>query len=359
MAGLRGFGFRTRWVAWSLLYGLCFASGLNGVPLAAQDAPAYTLHAYTDAIQIPVLVLSRKHEPIKPVAADRFSVSLDGGPQFRATHVRLEGDDPVSLSILIDVSEPQAELLPKIGDAIAGLAPLSLRPQDHVSVFAMDCSLIRTLNDVPADPERLKRRVEAALQPWGDRGRKFGVGCRQTVHLWDALALMTTQLSKLPGRRVILAVTDGADLGSAHTWNELRRFAQASGVAIFGLSDEFNESSRLRFQNIGQENPFNSVCELSGGLWFTVSKKGLSNKLRWFTDIVRGRYIVEFPRPFNGAIGLHNLSVSIAKSDAFVRSSGISVPIADPAVLADPTTVPSDPSLTPELGNHRVLTPPH
>jgi hypothetical protein len=357
MAGLRGFGFRTRWVAWCFLCGVCFASGW--APLAAQDASVRTLHAYADTIQIPVLVLSGKHEPIQPVAADRFSVSLDGGPQFRATHVRLEGDDPISLSILIDVSEPQAELLPKIGDAIAGLAPLSLRPQDHVSVFALDCSLIRTLNDVPSDPERLKRRVDAALQPWRDRGHKFGAECKQTVHLWDALALVTAQLSKLPGRRVILAVTDGGDLGSIHTWNELRRFAQASGVAIFGLSDEFSESSRLRFQNIGQENPFNSVCELSGGLWFTASKKGLANKLKWFTDIVRGRYIVEFPRPLNGAIGLHNLSVSIANSHAFVRSSGVSVPIADPAVLADPTTVPSDPALAPELGNHRVLTPPH
>jgi hypothetical protein len=49
----------------------------------------------------------------------------------------------------------------------------------------------------------------------------------------------------------------------------------------------------------------------------------------------------------------------VNKTDAFIRPAGISVPVVDPAVLADPTTVPSDPSSTPELGKRRVLTPPH
>ena len=45
--------------------------------------------------------------------------NIDSGPWFRATHVRQEGDDPISLSILLDVSGDAAELMPKIDDAIA------------------------------------------------------------------------------------------------------------------------------------------------------------------------------------------------------------------------------------------------
>jgi len=49
---------------------------------------------------------------MEPVAANRFSVSHDGGPQFRATYVRLEGDDPdLAFSILIDVSAAQSAVL--------------------------------------------------------------------------------------------------------------------------------------------------------------------------------------------------------------------------------------------------------
>jgi hypothetical protein len=50
--------------------------------------------------------------------------------------------------------------------------------------------------------------------------------------------------------------------------------------------------------------------------------------------------------------------VKVAKGEEdFIRSAGISVPLPDAAVLADPTTVQSDPSLTPELGTRKVVTP--
>jgi hypothetical protein len=67
--------------------------------------------------------------------------------------------------------------------------------------------------------------------------------------------------------------------------------------------------------------------------------------------MVRERYIVDFPRPVNSTAGRHSFEVRIEKTPAFIRPAGISIPIADPAVLADPTTVPSDPNLTPVQGN--------
>lgn len=79
----------------------------------------------------------------------------DNGLLFRATHVRVEGDDP--LSALLDVSGEAAKLMSKISDAIAGHAPLSLHSKDHVSIYAVDCSPIQSFNDVPG--ERLSRRM--------------------------------------------------------------------------------------------------------------------------------------------------------------------------------------------------------
>jgi hypothetical protein len=119
--------------------------GVGGVLLVAQEKPVMTLHAYADTVQIPVLVLGPDREPIGPIATKRFSISLDEGPLFRATHVRVEGDDPISLSIVLDVNGSQMELLRKIDEAIAGLAPLSLGARDHVSVYTLDCSLVRSL----------------------------------------------------------------------------------------------------------------------------------------------------------------------------------------------------------------------
>ncbi|HET6216588.1 MAG TPA: hypothetical protein VFE27_06180 [Acidobacteriaceae bacterium] len=134
-----------------------------------------------------------------------------------------------------------------------------------------------------------------------------------------------------------------------NTWNELRVFAAASGVAIFGITRHESRPS--------PEAAFQLVCAQTGGLVLTTKIGKVSRGLERFTTMLRERYILEFPRTDSAASGPHSLDVTIANSNAVIRSTGISVPIADPRILADPTTVPSDPSHAPQLGKRRILTP--
>jgi hypothetical protein len=329
----------------------------------AQEEPIHTLHVYTNLIQIPTLVLGPNRDRLKtPIAENRFSVSIDSGPWFRATHVRQEGDDPISLSILLDVGGDSSELMPKIDAAIGGLAPLGLHPKDHVSIYALDCALVRSLNDAPAESERLKLAVNQALESWTIRKKtRHGPNCRQSVHLWDALAHIAGELYKLPGRRVILAVTEGRDKGSRYTWKEVMTYAGATGVAVFGVTYIPAEAVGGRFQFLrwSGEDPFHSLCELNGGVVLLSTTASLEFTLQRFVTMLRERYIVEFPRPTNTTSGQHAMNIQVAKSNYFVRPAGISVPIPDAALLADPTTVPSDPSRTPEVGKRKPMTKPH
>jgi len=372
MAHVGDLGFRCRSVAWGIRFLLCVL-GLpvlwSGALLRAQDTstpqdePIHTLHVYTNLIQIPTLVLGPYREQIrKPIAESRFSVSIDNGPWFRATHVRQEGDDPISLAILLDVSGDSAELMPKISDAIAGLAPLSLHPKDSVSIYALDCALARSWNNAPADNEGLKVAVDAALQFWTTRmHKKHERNCQQSVHLWDALAYVIAAGDRALGRQVILVVSDGRDKGSTRSWNEVRVFAQAGGVAVFGISDipAYATGTSRMFPQLDRKNPFQSLCELTGGMVLLTSSRSFEETLKRFTSMLRERYIVEFPRPGNSTAGQHGMEVKIAKGGGdFIRSSGISVPLPDAAVLADPTTVPADPSLAPEQGSRKVITKP-
>lgn len=199
------------------LFALTLMTVLGNVVSAAQDAPVHTLHVYANLIQIPSLVLSWDGEALRrPLDAKRFYIRVDSGPWFRATHVRLEEDDPISLAILLDTNGDVAELMPKMEKAIAALP---LRSRDHVTIYALGCTLQRSLADRPAEPEMLKLGVEHALQPWVDHKKdKHRDQCKAPVHLWDALNYAVWQLNQLPGRRVILAVTDGIDTGSVHPW---------------------------------------------------------------------------------------------------------------------------------------------
>ena len=148
-------GFRYRSVgggAKLLLIVAAMTAALNEAALMAQDEPRMvvdggvpTLHVYTNLVQVPTLVLTMSQDRVgKPIAESRFSVSIDSGRWFRATHVRQEGDDPISLSILLDVSGDSADVMPKMGDALGKLASLSLHSRDRVSMYALDCSLRRS-----------------------------------------------------------------------------------------------------------------------------------------------------------------------------------------------------------------------
>lgn len=330
--------------------------GAAATQMAAQDQPTPTWHVSTNLIQLPVLVLGPDQGRTAPVAENRFKVSIDGGPLFPATHVRIEGDDPISLSILMHVSGFEGSiLLPRMNEAVADLAPTYLHGNDHVSVYTLDCALTRWANDVPAERARLTSAVNSAQRSWTERTRdKKHATCSHPLNLWDSLAFLSTSLHKLPGRHVVLAITDGDDKGSRNNWNELRLFAQAEGVAIFGVMYRPDlEPAWMRKREI--ENRFDAVCQLTGGTILFAEGRDLSKVLQRFTTMLRERYIVEFPPPAKGTPGQHGLVVSIGKSRDFIRSAGVSVPVADAALLADPRTIPQDESRAPVVGSRRIL----
>ncbi len=361
--------FRRGWKAEGLVarigrYGWCVLALIGlGVPAvvaqegpAAQDEKVVTLHVYTNLVQTAALVLSPDHRPLAPIAEGRFFVSLDGGPPFRVTHARLEGDDPISLAILLDLTQPFPDLMKTIDGAIAGLAPLSLHPRDRVSVYAQDCVLSRWSADAPAEPASLQQAVALALGEWRARGRTRLNHCQDRSSLRDSLIKMTQALSEEPGHRVILVVTDGIDRGSRSPWNAVRLSAQSSGVAIFGLSETVLESG-LTQAEAQSENLFVSSCESSGGMVLTTNVKGLAKQLEDFVAMLRGRYIVEFPHALATTPEDHNMDITVEKSNPFIRATGIRVPVDDPAILSDPTTVLTDPAKTPVLGKRKAMPP--
>ena len=186
----------------------------------------------------------------------------------------------------------------------------------------------------------------------GSHGGRANAGtpCTPKVHLWDALAYVTKQMSDRPGRRVILVISDGHDKGSANTWNNLRRFAAASAVSIFGITDDSTDLQRMKAEDI-----FQSLCQQTGGIVLSANRRTLQDRLKEVIDMIRGRYIVEFPRQDRAKAGAHSFLVTIDNSDALILSSGISVPMPDPHVLADPMTVPKNPAVAPQVGDRRIL----
>ena len=87
----------------------------------------------------------------------------------------------------------------------------------------------------------------------------------------------------------------------------------------------------------------------------TADENSLAGQLKQFTAMLRARYIVEFPHPVDTIGGDHGMEITIRGSDAVILPSGIGVPVDDPAILKDPTTIPTDAATTPQLGKRKAL----
>jgi hypothetical protein len=360
-----------------ILCAICLIALPTATPARAQTTdtatpntqlPTPTLHVYANLEQVPVLVLTSNYERMKPIDPSRFRVSLDSGPPFRPTYVRQQGEDPISLAILIDLSKPDSEILPQLTQAIASLSPGYLKPRDHVSIYALDCFLIRTAYDAPADATELRHSVERALEPWQIRRKKKGAisPCKPSMPLWDSMANVLDDLAHQPGRRILLAITDGVDSGSRTLWTKVRRRAQVESIAVFGLLPmsfiyrrETGEISMVNSPFLRPpEDKFSQICSLSGGLELQARYAVVSWRLEEFTQMIRERYILEFPRSPTAEAGDHSLEVSYRKGGLYIAPSGISVPVAgeDEKKSADTASYAS-PAPAPVEGTRKILVP--
>lgn len=331
------------------LGGFALIFGVSAVSVNAQvesrpSRPVATLRVQTNLVQIPVLILTRDREKLtSPFAVNRLAIRLAGGPWVRPKFVRLEGGDPIDLAILVDPRGPQLGLLPKLSQAIARLAPSSLSSRDHVSIYVMGCSAMQAVEELPADAEKLRSAVEIALKNGTNRVVDGShVRCKPETRVWDALGYVTRVMSDKPGRRAILAITDGDDLRSKVGPYDLGVLAQLDAVTIFGL-DATNHLSGNPGLHWADERSLSAVSEQSGGIALELGGQTLDGVLTRFVQMLRDRYIVEFPRPTDLKPGRVELEVRVTGSDFFIRSAGKSVPSPNPGEVGGGTiTVVND-----------------
>jgi hypothetical protein len=344
------------WLWWVWLGFLGAGCGWAQQTSPANDTPITTLHVYTNLAQVPTLVLTKRHKEMTPVPPAQFRLSLDSGPAVPPTHVRVEGDDPISMAILIDTMVPKSELLPQMQEAVTQLARGALGPQDRVSIYAMGCDLTLAADQITPDSKSLENAMNTAMAAWAIRQRAGSGVTVSNAHsrackpLWDGLSYVTEKLHQQPGRRVLVTISDGVDSGSNKaTWWTVQERAQIESVAVFGV---------LTTGSADPEDPFDSICELTGGVELFATRPTLDQTLQELVTMVRHRYILEFPRSDDFKPGHHSIAVSILNTKAYIQTTGVTFPIADPKVLADPTTLHPEVE-APKSGTRRVLPPPN
>lgn len=337
-----------------------------GQTAPAKDAPdgTYTLHVYTDLLQIPTVVLTRLHSLYPSLTKQSFTLSLQGGPPFHPVNVRLQGDDPITLAILFDLTTGDNSVFQSFAQAMTTLPAGSLTARDYVSVYAYDCKLVSSTEDEPATPQHLQDAMTNVMTAGRERARD---GERETCwskkRLYDVIARVAQNIGELPGRRVVLVISDGADRQSVNDWMAVARFAGSRSITVFGLRPISRLSWAPRISGNSKFDPgwvstewddsFGSLCGSTGGLVLDAfsSKKFMARQIQRLMAILRNRYIIEFPRPANGSSGYYSIDVKIGDPSAIIRPAGVAFPPRDRDAQKPEGTLPSDTSQMPVVGS--------
>ncbi len=330
-----------------LLLLTCFLL-LNGATLLSQT-PADTVAPQVPSLELPVLIVDHQHRPVGDISLKGLKVKTGAGAPFAPLALRKEGEDPVSLAIVIDASRDSFHDLSKLSDEFASLVGSELLPNDRITLYAIDCTMTRSLNNAAPDAATLKKAVTDALDvPTLHEGKSHSY-CGKTVHLWDDVAAAVAGLSHAPGRRVLLLISDGKDGASKYDWLTVEQYAFEQGVAIFAMRDQRQaQADDYTRQSLSvsngaagfkstisptpaarNANDLELLCANDGGLTLSSAPEFRKDGLADILFLIRQRYILTIPKDAYQTGASHGVKIiPSALTPYFITTTGATEPLA-------------------------------
>ncbi len=237
--------------------------------------------------QLYVTVL-RDQRRVLDLAEGNFRIFDDGGEQELVTFAR--GDIPLAAALVLDASGSMAG--ERIEAALAGarIFVRGMRELDEAAIFLFSDDLMRS-TDFSGDV----RILEAALKQVEVAGRATAIN----DHLYMALK----QLDSRQGRRVVLLLSDGADVHSVLGMEEVLWKAQRSQALIYWIRVEeegrydggrFNSTWRNYLDNEKEWDLLEQAVEDSGGRIVRADVDGVESAFREILAELREQYVLGY-----------------------------------------------------------------
>ncbi|MEP6787913.1 MAG: VWA domain-containing protein [Acidobacteriota bacterium] len=186
----------------------------------AQDS-SDAIKIDTRLVSVPVIVSDRNGRYVPNLTAANFTVMQDGTPQniefFAAT------EEPLTIALLIDTSHSTQPVLNDIKDSAKAFVRL-LGPQDRAMIVCFDYDT-HILSGLTSDHEQLYRAIKSAEIP-DDFGTTLRDAAYQTVN---------RSFAGIKGRKAIIILTDGKDVGSGITTPDLLYALQETDTLIYTI----------------------------------------------------------------------------------------------------------------------------
>jgi Ca-activated chloride channel homolog len=319
---------------------LALVVSVGSLSAFAQEKQSDAIKVQTTLVSVPVIVSDRQGRYISDLKLQDFKLYQDRTEQsitvFDAT------EEPLNIALLLDTSGSTEQVLGDIKKHAVNFLK-ELRPQDRAMVMSFDYD-VHLLCGVTSDRKTLERAIKDAR-----------AGERSGTELRDAVAqVIERQFKRVEGRKAIILLTDGKDLGSEISEQSLFDEAAESGAMIYSVYFEtemrranWNTRQWGRQGGWGRRNPFpppqrprenrrrqqvemrnqeavaflTELSEVSAGRFYSSKVSDLKKTFKLVAEELRHQYRLGFYPDNSKADGRrHTLRVEVSKPDLVVRA---------------------------------------
>lgn len=245
-------------------------------------------------VRLPITVTDKKGQFVSGLTQNDFVVLEDKVPQKIDSFTNDENNNlPLYVGVLMDTSPSTAAKLKFEQESAMNFIQTVVRPRRDRVLFATFDHEITLRQDFTDRLELLDRAVYAV--------KKTG---NQTA-LWDAIWQFCDQkMRSVPGRRVLVVITDGEDTYSRADINDAIDIAQRTETTIFAISTKAGLLSTVVGVEAGTvkgkaDKNLDRIAEETGGAaFFTGDMLSLERSLNRISKELRAQYLITY-KPTN------------------------------------------------------------
>jgi len=243
------------------------AAALFGVRFArGQDAPVFS--ADVKVVNVLATVRNKTGSLAGNLNQDDFSLSEDGRPQTIRYFAR-ESDLPLTLGLLVDTSGSQRKVLDaERGASLRFLDQVVREKKDQVFIMQFD-SAVQMRQALTSSVGKL---ADALAYVDTETQRQLRMQHGGTM-LYDAVAQASSEImKKQSGRKALIVLSDGVDLGSYGTLKDAVEAAERADTLIYSIL--YSDPGAYGVFGGGQgRRILQRMSNDTGGGFFEVSKE--------------------------------------------------------------------------------------
>ena len=328
-----------------------------------QQAQTPTFSSDVKVVNVLATVRDKMGQIVSNLTQDDFKLAQDGHPQT-IHYFAKDTDLPLTLGLLVDTSMSQRRLIDQERIASYGfLNDLMRVDKDKAFIIHFDWD-IELLQDLTTSHQKLEAALDKLDTPQFDQasggsgGHRGGGG----TTLYDAIFLASDELMrKQEGRKALILLTDGVDIGSKVSLDRAIETAQKANTLVYSIlyadpdaygHQGFGGPGMGRHGGMGgggmgrypggggypggssgggypQQQPhadgkkvLQRISKETGGRFFEVSKKQPINEI--YTQIeeeLRNQYNLGFtPAKADATPGYHSITLSTTNKDFIVQT---------------------------------------